>query len=55
MWLFQNLTEKISQSNNELVDSIENSIVISKDENKLQIGCSIKQLTSDPFENIDNS
>ena len=27
--------------------------VISIDENKLQIGCSIKQLTPDPFENVD--
>ncbi len=28
--------------------------VISIDENKLQIGCSIKQLTPDPFENVEN-
>ncbi len=28
--------------------------VISIDENKLQIGCSIKQLTPDPFENVGN-
>ena len=28
--------------------------VISVDENKLQIGCSIKQLYPDPFDNIDN-
>ena len=28
--------------------------IISIDENKLQIGCSIKQLTPDPFENIEN-
>ena len=28
--------------------------VISIDETKLQIGCSIKQLTTDPFENVEN-
>ena len=27
--------------------------IISIDENKLQIGCSIKQLTPDPFMNVD--